>query len=101
MTCESAGGHSVSVRDVDLVFTPPGPRSEADLVAFWVDLDKLARSGRTKPRTGMPPLPQLAVLLDDVPEAFTQPGIPGLLLKPLAVLRRLRGYRSTHSDIVS
>jgi hypothetical protein len=46
-------------------------------MAFWVELDKLVRSERTGHAQGMPSLLQLAVLLDPVPEAFTQPGIPG------------------------
>jgi hypothetical protein len=91
-------GQRPLVVEVDLVFTPPGPRPEADLMAFWVELDKLVRSGPTSPRTGMPSLLRLAALLDQVPEAFTQPGFPGLLMKPLAVLGRLRGYRTTSSD---
>jgi hypothetical protein len=91
-------GQRPLVVDVDLVFTPPGPRPEADPDGVLVELDKLFRSGPTSPRTGMPSLLRLAVLLDQVPEAFTQPGIPGLLMKPIAVLGRLRGYRTTSSD---
>jgi quercetin dioxygenase-like cupin family protein len=80
------------VVDVAIVFTPPGPRPEADLVAFWATVDRLIRQGRVNPRTGMPPLPQLVVLLDTVPEAFRQPGIAGWLIKPLALWGRLRGH---------
>ena len=80
--------------DVELVFTPPGPRPEADLMTFWVIVDGLIRDGKVDPKTGMPPLPQLAVLLARVPEAFTQPGIAGLLMRPLALIGRLRGFRS-------
>ena len=87
-------GENPLVLDVDLVFTPPGPRPEADLVTFWVMLDGLIRDGRSSRRTGMPPLLHLAVLLGRVPDAFTQPGIAGLLMRPLAVLGRLRGYNS-------
>jgi mannose-6-phosphate isomerase-like protein (cupin superfamily) len=87
-------GDGPLVVDLDLVFTPPGPRPEADLVTFWVMLDRLIRDGRTSRRTGMPPLPQLAVLLERVPEAFTQPGAAGLLMRPLAMLGRLQGYRA-------
>lgn len=80
--------------EVDLVFTPPGPRPEADLMAFWVMVDGLIRDGKVDPRTGMPPLPQLAILLARMPDAFTQPGLPGLLMRPLAFIGRLRGFRS-------
>lgn len=88
-----ATGSQGLVAEVEVVFTPPGPRPEADLVAFWADVDGLIREGRVSPRTGMPPLTHLAALLDQVPEAFRQPGLAGLLMKPLAILGRLRGYR--------
>lgn len=42
--------------DVEMVFTLPGPRPEADLVAFWAILDRLIRGGQVNPRTGSPPL---------------------------------------------
>lgn len=86
-------GDDPLVVDVDLVFTSPGPRPSADLVQFWVIVDRLIREGKTDPRTGMPPLLHLAVLLRGFPEAFSQPGLPGLLIGPMALLGRLRGYR--------
>lgn len=66
---------------VEIVFTPPGPRPQADLVAHWASVDQLIREGRINERTGMPPLLQLAVLLDRVPEAFRMPGPAGWLMK--------------------
>jgi len=87
-------GDGPLVVDVDLVFTDPGPRRSADLVEFWAIVDRLIRDGQTDARTGMPPLPQLAVLMRSYPEAFTQPGLPGLLMGPLAIVGWLRGYRS-------
>jgi len=91
-------GPGLLVVDVDLVFTAPGPRPTADLMTFWVIVDRLIRDGHTDARTGMPPLLQLAVLLRRFPEAFTQPGAAGLLLGPLAFLGRLRGYRSAFPE---
>lgn len=80
--------------EVDLIFTPPGPRPEADLMTFWVIVDGLIRDGKVDPKTGMPPVAHLALLLARMPEAFSQPGLAGLLMRPLAILGRLRGYRS-------
>jgi len=81
------------VAEVEIIFTPPGPRPEADLVAFWAIVDGLIRRGDVNSKTGMPPLLHLAVLVDRFPEAFRQPGVAGWLTKPLAVLGRIRGYR--------
>ena len=85
-------GDQPLVVDVEIRFTPPGPRPQADLLAYWAAVDRLIRDGSVNERTGMPPLLQLVALLDLVPEAFRQPGIAGRFMKPLAVLGRLRGY---------
>jgi len=85
-------GERPLVVDVEIIFTAPGPRPEADLVVFWATVDRLIREGSVSERTGMPPLLQLVALLDRVPEAFRLPGITGWLMRPLAVLGRLRGY---------
>ena len=83
------------VIDVDFVFTPPGPRPEADVVRFSAVLDALTRAGHVSRRSGMPSWSQMAVLLSDrFPEAAAQPGISGLLMRFLAVWGRLRGLRS-------
>jgi mannose-6-phosphate isomerase-like protein (cupin superfamily) len=85
-------GNQPLVTDVEIVFTPPGPRPQADLVAHWATVDQLIKEGSVSERTGMPPLLQLAALLDRVPEAFRMPGPVGWLMKPVAVVGRLMGY---------
>lgn len=85
-------GDEPLVVDVDIVFTPPGPRPQADLVTFWATVDELIRDGSISHRTGMPHLLQLAALLDRVPEAFRMPGPVGRLIKPLAVVGHFLGY---------
>ena len=89
----SSSGDEPLVAEVEIVFTPPGPRPEADLVAFWAIVDGLIRRGDVNAKTGMPALLHLAVLIDQFPEAFRQPGVAGWLTKPLAMLGRIRGYR--------
>ena len=89
----SGRGEEPLVADVEIIFTPPGPRPEADLVAYWAIVDGLIRRGDVNAKTGMPPLLHLAVLLDRFPEAFRQPGAAGWLMIPLAMLGRMRGYR--------
>jgi mannose-6-phosphate isomerase-like protein (cupin superfamily) len=81
------------VAQVDLIFTPPGPRPQADLVLFAIILDGLIRDGRVSRRTGLPPLSQQARLLRKrFPEAMGQPGIGKLAMGPLAAVGRLRGF---------
>ena len=91
-------GDEPAVMDVDMVFTPPGPRPEADLMAIGVAIAGLARDGKVSRRTGYPPILQFAVLAQAHPEAMKFPGIAGLLMPPLAALGRLRGYRSTFPE---
>lgn len=88
------------VLDVDLVFTPPGPRPEADVMTIGLVLDGLIRDGKVGRRTGMPSVLQLAVLVAEHPEAMTQPGVAGMLMRPLAALGRLRGLRSAFPEYV-
>lgn len=77
---------------VDIVFTPPGPRPEADLVVFGHLVDRLVSEGRVSRRTGLPSMLQMAVLLHDrFPEAMTPPGLASHLMGPLARLGRLTG----------
>jgi hypothetical protein len=84
-------GDEPLVAEVEMIFTPPGHRPEADLICFWAIVDELVRDRHVSSRTGMPPLLQLVSLLDEFPEAFKQPGVAGWLMKPLAILGRLRG----------
>lgn len=81
--------------EVDLVFGPPGPRPEADLVAFGQTVAKLIEQGRVSSRTGMPKLLQIAVLFDYYRDGMAFPGPMWLqrgLIRPLAAVGRARGY---------
>lgn len=78
---------------VDLIFTTPGPRPEADLIQFAVILDRLIRDRRVSRITGLPPATLQALLLRKrFNEAMDQPGLRGLLIGPLAALGHLRRY---------
>lgn len=83
-------GEESLVREVDLIFAPPGPRQEADLVLFSVVLDELADK---KPGQGTrSSVTQMArVLRERFPEAMTFPGIGKLVIPALAFLGRLQG----------
>jgi hypothetical protein len=86
-------GRAPLVAEVDLVFTPPGPRPQADLILFAVILDGLIRDGQVSKSTGLPPLSQQALLLRRrFPEAMDQPGIGRPVMGLLAALGRLRHY---------
>ncbi len=91
-------GDEPAVVDVDMVFTPPGPRPEADLMAIGVAIDGLAKDGKVSRRTGFPPVLQFAVIADAHPEAMKFTGIAGMLMPSLATLGRLRGYKSTFPE---
>jgi quercetin dioxygenase-like cupin family protein len=52
--------------DVEIIFTPPGPRAAADVVWFGEWYGRLSERGR-------PGLLQMAVLLDEYSEAFGLP----------------------------
>jgi quercetin dioxygenase-like cupin family protein len=84
----SAGDEPAEL-DVEVIFTPPGPRPEADLVWLGEWYGRLSRHGR-------PSLLQMAVLLEEYSEAFALPLPAGLQLavvRPLAALGHLRGHR--------
>ena len=91
-------GDEPAVVEVDMVFTPPGPRPEADLMAIGVAIAGLANDGKVGRRTGFPPILQFAVISEARPEAMKFTGIYGLLMPPLAALGRLRGYRPTFPE---
>jgi mannose-6-phosphate isomerase-like protein (cupin superfamily) len=81
------------VAEVDLIFTEPGTRPQADLILFAIILDGLIRDGKVNKRTGLPPLSQQALLLRRrFPEAMDQPGIGKLIMASLAALGRLRRF---------
>lgn len=87
------------VAEVDLIFTPPGPRPEADLIQFAVILDGLIRDGYVSRYTGLPPLSLQALLLRErFPEAMVQPGIGRPLMVVLAALGHLRRHRTDFSE---
>lgn len=86
------------VLDVDLIFTPPGPRPEADLMTIGATIAGLVQDGQASRWTGYPPLLQMAVIQDAHPEAMQQVGLTRFLMPALAALGRLRGYRSTYPE---
>lgn len=80
--------------DVDMIFTPPGPRQPADLAWFGEHYAALVEDGRR------PGLLQLAVLMDDYSEAFalTLPRVlQRAIVVPLALLGRARGHHFAES----
>ena len=92
-------GRAPLVAEVDLIFTPPGPRPHADLILFAIILDGLIRDGQVSKRTGLPPFSQQALLLRRrFPEAMQQPGIGKVMTRPLAALGRLRRYPTEYPD---
>ena len=92
-------GRAPLVVEVDLVFTPPGPRPQADLIVFAVILDGLIRDRQVSKSTGLPPLAQQALLIQArFPEAMQQPGIGKVMMRPLAALGRLRHYPTEYPD---
>lgn len=91
-------GDDPLIVDSEIIFTPPGPRPEADLLDFGRKYDALMRQRRAQGKTGDPSLLHFAVLLRAYPEAMAQPGLPGLLMRPLAWLGRLRGYTADVAD---
>jgi mannose-6-phosphate isomerase-like protein (cupin superfamily) len=89
------------VAEVDLVFTSPGPRPEADLIHFALVLDGLIRDGYVT-RSGFPPLSQQAVLLRRrFPEAMDQPGIGKPIMALFAVIGHLRRLRTEFPEYES
>ncbi len=91
-------GEDPLVVDVDMVFTPPGPRPEADLMTIGMAIAGLTRDGKVSRWTGFPPELQMAVIFDAHPEAMKFTGIAGLLMPSLAALGRLRGCRSSFPE---
>jgi quercetin dioxygenase-like cupin family protein len=75
--------------DVDLIFTPPGPRPHADLAWFGERYATLVDGGRR------PGLLELAVLMDRYDEAFALPvprALRRAIVRPLAFIGRARGH---------
>lgn len=90
-------GESPLVVDGEVVF-PDGYRAEDDLMRFLAIYDRLRREGPVKPKTGEPPLLQMAVLANANTRLIRQPGVTGRLIPLLAALGRWRGYRSDFPD---
>ena len=76
------------------VIFPDGYRRDHDLMRFAAIYDRLRRDISSSSKTGEPPVLQMAVLLVTFDLAIRQPGIAGMLMKPLALLGRVRGYPS-------
>lgn len=81
------------VVECEVIF-PDGYRTEDDLMRFAAIYDRLRREGPVNPKTGEPPLLQMAVLAAANPRVIRQPGVAGRLVPVLAVLGRWRGYHS-------
>jgi len=87
------------ITEVDLIFTPPDPRPQSDLILFAVILDGLIRDGQVSKRSGLAPLSQQTLLFQRrFPEAMDQPGIGKLAMRPLAALGRLRRYPTEYHE---
>lgn len=87
------------VIDNEVIFAD-GYRAEDDLMVLGSIVDRLRRirppgRGLSMGQPGEPPLLQMAVLADAYRNAITQPGLAGLLIRPLAFWGRMRGYRAT------
>jgi mannose-6-phosphate isomerase-like protein (cupin superfamily) len=78
----------------EVIFLPPGYRADADLMGFAAAYDRLRAAPSVDPRTGEPPMLQMAVLTDAYRSAVLPAGMAGALIRPLAVIGRMRGYRS-------
>jgi mannose-6-phosphate isomerase-like protein (cupin superfamily) len=91
-------GTSNLVADSEVIFLQ-GYRIEDDLMRFAAIYDQLRRQGPVKPKTGEPPLLQMAVLTRTYRRVLRQPSIAGLLIPPLALVGRLRGYRARFHEI--
>lgn len=76
------------------VIFPNGYRAEDDLMRIGAIYDRLRREGPVNPRTGEPRVLQMAVLVRSNNHVMRPPGVAGLLMGPLALIGRLRGYRS-------
>jgi mannose-6-phosphate isomerase-like protein (cupin superfamily) len=88
--------------EVDVVYTPPGLRAEADATSFARIVAGLIEDGHVSHRTGHPSLSQIAVLLADrSPEAMAQPGLGGALMGRLAACGRFRGMRTRFPEYES
>jgi mannose-6-phosphate isomerase-like protein (cupin superfamily) len=86
-------GDGPLVVESEVVFLPPGYRPEVDLLSFAAIYDRLRRLPNVDPHTGEPPALQMAVLTDAFRGAVMPAGVAGLLIRPLALAGRLRGYR--------
>jgi mannose-6-phosphate isomerase-like protein (cupin superfamily) len=78
----------------EVIFLPPGYRADADLMGFAATYGRLRGASNVDPRTGEPPMLQMAVLTDAYRSAVLPAGIAGTLIRPLAFVGRLRGYRA-------
>jgi hypothetical protein len=87
-------GDGPLVVETDVIFLAPGYRPEVDLMAFASIYDRLRRLPNVDARTGEPPILQMAVLTDAYRGAVLPAGVAGRLIRPLAVVGRLRGYRA-------
>lgn len=86
-------GKTPLVVDVDMVFTPPGPRPEADLMAIGLKISELAQTGRIKSRTGYPSILDMATIMSERPQAIKYPGPIGLVMPALAYLGHLLRHK--------
>jgi mannose-6-phosphate isomerase-like protein (cupin superfamily) len=77
----------------EVIFLPPGYRADTDLMRFAATYDRLRGASDVDPRTGEPPMLQMAVLTDAYRSAVLPAGIAGALIRPLAFVGRWRGYR--------
>jgi mannose-6-phosphate isomerase-like protein (cupin superfamily) len=77
--------------DAEIIFEPPEPLRESDVVRFGAEYAYLVREGRHSSFL------HIALLLDQYPKAFALPGplvVQRMLIRPAAALARRLGYRT-------
>lgn len=86
-------GNSPLTVDGEVIFRD-GYTPDVDLLRFAAIYDRLRVDGPVRAKDGEPPFLQMAVLTDAYRRAIRVPGLAGMLIRPLAAIGRLRGYRS-------
>jgi mannose-6-phosphate isomerase-like protein (cupin superfamily) len=87
-------GDEPLVVETDVIFQGSGYQPDADIMGFLAIYERLRDLPNINKRTGEPPVLQMIVLCDAYRRGYTLPGFTGALIRPLAMVGRLRGYRA-------
>lgn len=87
-------GDTPLVVETEVVFQGSGYRPDADILGFLAIYERMRLLPNVDRRTGEPPVLQMIVLCDAYRQGYTLPGPTGALIRPLAFVGRLRGYRA-------